>query len=64
MVVSNFNTPTPKKKGRIMKKYRPTVFDALFKTEQRRLKVVTLVWYVFMVFFVLILFLAYLVVTN
>lgn len=47
-----------------MKKYRPTVFDALFKTEQRRLKVVTLVWYVFMVFFVLILFLAYLVVTN
>jgi len=47
-----------------MEKYRPSVFDILFKTEKRRLKVVTVLWYVCMISILTILFLSYLVVTN
>ena len=47
-----------------MKKYRPSLFDALFRNEQRRLKLMTLIWWILMGAFSLILFLAYLVVTN
>tara|TARA_R110002020_G_scaffold72318_9_gene186204 strand:- start:9728 stop:9871 length:144 start_codon:yes stop_codon:yes gene_type:complete len=47
-----------------MKKYRPSVFDALFRNEERRIKILEVVWWLLMIIFVLILFLAYLVVTN
>lgn len=47
-----------------MKKYRPSLFDALFRTEQRRLRLMALIWWILMGIFCLILFLGYLVVTN
>ena len=47
-----------------MKKYRPSIFDALIRNEQRRIKIMTLIWYVLMFLFVLTLFLGYLLVTN
>jgi hypothetical protein len=47
-----------------MEKYRPSIFDVLFKTERRRLRIVNILWYVCMVSIVAILFLSYLVVTN
>jgi len=47
-----------------MEKYRPSLMDALFRTEKRRLRLVTILWYFCVGSMMAVLFLLYLVVTN
>ncbi len=47
-----------------MEKYRPSLIDALISNEKRRKKLATIIWYLWLIIFGVVLYWSYLVVTN